>query len=194
MPDLEKWKQKDIDLSDLPEVRDWAGSVVGKFYKPLTLRVDADVLAWLKSEGKGYQEKDFRGRSLALRLWRPHEDCLIYYRAADRRPHSAPPGKRTLQGEGSFRTPGATGRPNWFSAIMLGIAGKRAPMAAKRPLGRSVPEPPRNLAPKRAQTGQAAHGRASQRPEADFQPAMRRPPRLRPRFFPPSSISPCASG
>ena len=61
MPDLEKWKQKDIDLSDLPEVRDWAGSVVGKFYrpikKPLTLRVDADVLAWLKSEGKGYQNR-----------------------------------------------------------------------------------------------------------------------------------------
>ena len=59
--DLEKMKQKDIDLSDLPEVRDWAGAVVGKFYrpikKPLTLRVDADVLAWLKSQGKGYQTR-----------------------------------------------------------------------------------------------------------------------------------------
>jgi len=59
--DLENMKQKDIDLSDLPEVRDWAGAVVGKFYrpikKPLTLRVDADVLAWLKSQGKGYQTR-----------------------------------------------------------------------------------------------------------------------------------------
>ena len=59
--DLEKMKQKDIELSDLPEVRDWAGAVVGKFYrpikKPLTLRVDADVLAWLKSQGKGYQTR-----------------------------------------------------------------------------------------------------------------------------------------
>ena len=59
--DLEKMKQKDIDLSDLPEVRDWAGAVVGKFYRPikkaLTLRVDADVLAWLKSQGKGYQTR-----------------------------------------------------------------------------------------------------------------------------------------
>ena len=59
--DLEKMIQKDIDLSDLPEVRDWAGAVVGKFYrpikKPLTLRVDADVLAWLKSQGKGYQTR-----------------------------------------------------------------------------------------------------------------------------------------
>jgi uncharacterized protein (DUF4415 family) len=58
---LEIMKQKDIDLSDLPEVRDWPGAVVGKFYrpikKPLTLRVDADVLAWLKSQGKGYQTR-----------------------------------------------------------------------------------------------------------------------------------------
>ena len=58
---LAKMKQKDIDLSDLPEVRDWAGAAVGKFYrpikKPLTLRVDADVLAWLKSQGKGYQTR-----------------------------------------------------------------------------------------------------------------------------------------
>jgi uncharacterized protein (DUF4415 family) len=54
-------KQNDIDLSDLPEVRDWDGAMVGKFYrpikKPLTLRVDADVLAWLKSQGKGYQTR-----------------------------------------------------------------------------------------------------------------------------------------
>jgi uncharacterized protein (DUF4415 family) len=56
---LAKMKQTDIDLSDLPEVRDWNDAVVGKFYrpikKPLTLRVDADVLAWFKSQGKGYQ-------------------------------------------------------------------------------------------------------------------------------------------
>jgi uncharacterized protein (DUF4415 family) len=59
--DLEKMKQADIDLSDIPEVRDWAGAAVGKFYrpikKPLTLRLDADVLAWLKSQGKGYQTR-----------------------------------------------------------------------------------------------------------------------------------------
>lgn len=59
--DLEKMKPGDIDLSDLPEVRDWNGAVVGKFYrpikKPLTLRIDAAVLAWLKSQGKGYQTR-----------------------------------------------------------------------------------------------------------------------------------------
>ncbi len=35
--------------------------MVGKFYrpikKPLTIRLDADVLAWLKSQGKGYQTR-----------------------------------------------------------------------------------------------------------------------------------------
>jgi len=50
-----------IDLSDAPEVRDWSGAVVGKFYRPikksLTIRLDADVLAWLKSRGRGYQTR-----------------------------------------------------------------------------------------------------------------------------------------
>ncbi len=59
--DLEKMQQGDIDLSDLPEASDWTGAVVGKFYrpvkKPVTLRVDADVLAWLRSQGKGYQTR-----------------------------------------------------------------------------------------------------------------------------------------
>jgi uncharacterized protein (DUF4415 family) len=52
---------KEIDLSDLPEVRDWSGAVVGKFYRPIkktvTLRIDMDVLAWLKSQGRGYQTR-----------------------------------------------------------------------------------------------------------------------------------------
>jgi uncharacterized protein (DUF4415 family) len=52
---------KKIDQSDLPEVRDWGGAVVGKFYrpikKPVTIRIDADVLAWLKSQGRGYHSK-----------------------------------------------------------------------------------------------------------------------------------------
>ena len=50
-----------IDLTDAPEVREWRGAVVGKFYrpikKPVTIRVDADVLAWLKSQGSGYQTR-----------------------------------------------------------------------------------------------------------------------------------------
>jgi uncharacterized protein (DUF4415 family) len=50
-----------IDRTDLPEVLDWSGAVVGKYYRPikksLTIRLDADVLAWLKSQGSGYQTR-----------------------------------------------------------------------------------------------------------------------------------------
>jgi uncharacterized protein (DUF4415 family) len=50
-----------IDFSDAPEMRDWSQAVVGKFYRPikksLTIRLDADVLAWLKSQGRGYQTR-----------------------------------------------------------------------------------------------------------------------------------------
>ena len=58
---LMRMKDEDIDLSDIPEIKDWSKAVVGKFYRPikksLTIRVDADVLAWLKSRGKGYQTR-----------------------------------------------------------------------------------------------------------------------------------------
>ncbi|MES2299153.1 MAG: BrnA antitoxin family protein [Pseudomonadota bacterium] len=58
---LAAMKESDIDFSDIPATteHDWHGATRGKFYRPikqqLTVRVDADVLAWLKSEGKGYQ-------------------------------------------------------------------------------------------------------------------------------------------
>jgi uncharacterized protein (DUF4415 family) len=51
-----------IDTGDIPEARDWSGAKRGLFYRPvkkqLTLRVDADVIAWFKSrapKGRGYQ-------------------------------------------------------------------------------------------------------------------------------------------
>ncbi len=54
-------KDRDIDLTGIPEVTDWSKAVVGRFYRPikksLTIRIDADVLAWLKGQGKGYQTK-----------------------------------------------------------------------------------------------------------------------------------------
>ncbi len=59
--DLKRLKDEDIDLSDIPEKTDWSNAVVGKFYRPikksLTIRVDADVLAWIKGGGKGYQTR-----------------------------------------------------------------------------------------------------------------------------------------
>ena len=59
-----------IDLTDLPEVLDWTGAVVGKYYRPikksLTIRLDADVLAWLKAQGRGYQTRINRLLRLAM--------------------------------------------------------------------------------------------------------------------------------
>ncbi|EJF87342.1 BrnA antitoxin family protein [Bartonella rattimassiliensis] len=52
-----------IDHSDIPTLDDafWKNAVRNPFYKPTktvtTVRVDSDVLAWLKSQGKGYQTR-----------------------------------------------------------------------------------------------------------------------------------------
>jgi uncharacterized protein (DUF4415 family) len=53
----------DIDTSDIPEMTDeqWKNARRGHFYRPrkrqITARVDADVLDWLKAQGKGYQSR-----------------------------------------------------------------------------------------------------------------------------------------
>jgi uncharacterized protein (DUF4415 family) len=55
--------EDEIDFSDLPATsqHDWQGAVRGKFYRPikqqLTVRIDADVVEWLKNQGKGYQSR-----------------------------------------------------------------------------------------------------------------------------------------
>jgi uncharacterized protein (DUF4415 family) len=54
-------RDEDIDFSDAPAVLDWGGAEIGKFYRPkkrpVTMRLDADVIAWLKAGGPGYQTK-----------------------------------------------------------------------------------------------------------------------------------------
>jgi uncharacterized protein (DUF4415 family) len=54
-------RDEDIDFSDVPLVLDWSKAEIGKFYrpqkKPVTIRLDADVIEWLKSDGSGYQTK-----------------------------------------------------------------------------------------------------------------------------------------
>ena len=58
---LKKMKDQEIDLSDIAEITDWRNGVVGKFYRPIkqsvTIRLDGDVLAWLRSGGKRYQTR-----------------------------------------------------------------------------------------------------------------------------------------
>jgi uncharacterized protein (DUF4415 family) len=59
---LAKMPEETIDTSDIPEVLNWSGAVRGGLYRPrkevITIRLDADVLAWFKehTEGsRGYQ-------------------------------------------------------------------------------------------------------------------------------------------
>ena len=57
MPDSE------IDTSDIPELTEdfWKNAVRNRLYKPIktstTVRIDSDVLAWLRGQGKGYQSR-----------------------------------------------------------------------------------------------------------------------------------------
>jgi uncharacterized protein (DUF4415 family) len=57
MPDSE------IDFSDAPVLppEAWKNAVRGRLYRPVkqavSLRLDADVIAWLKKDGEGYQTR-----------------------------------------------------------------------------------------------------------------------------------------
>jgi uncharacterized protein (DUF4415 family) len=56
-------RDEEIDTSDIPELPPsaWKKAVRGRFYRPVkqavSLRLDADVVAWLKQPGKGYQTR-----------------------------------------------------------------------------------------------------------------------------------------
>jgi uncharacterized protein (DUF4415 family) len=52
-----------IDTSDIPELtaKDFARAMSNPYYRPvkksINARLDADILAWLQSKGKGYQTR-----------------------------------------------------------------------------------------------------------------------------------------
>jgi len=58
---LKAMPDETIDYSDIPPLSEefWQNAVRNPLYKPTktstTVRVDSDVLLWLKSKGKGYQ-------------------------------------------------------------------------------------------------------------------------------------------
>ncbi|HET6142918.1 MAG TPA: BrnA antitoxin family protein [Candidatus Acidoferrales bacterium] len=60
---LSERSDEEIDTSDIPELTEkfWQNAVRNPFYRPvkqqLTLRLDADIIAWLRSQGKGYQTR-----------------------------------------------------------------------------------------------------------------------------------------
>ncbi len=61
--DLTAMPDESIDYSDIPEWTEemWKNAVRNPFYRPvkkqLTVRVDSDVIAWLKQKGAGYQTR-----------------------------------------------------------------------------------------------------------------------------------------
>ena len=87
MPKLSSKKRKElkrlagrpdaeIDRSDIPEIRELpAEAVIGRFYRPkktsVTVRLDADVVAWLKAGGPGYQTR-INAHLRRLKIGRAH--------------------------------------------------------------------------------------------------------------------------
>ncbi|HTW79909.1 MAG TPA: BrnA antitoxin family protein, partial [Terracidiphilus sp.] len=57
----------EIDTVEMPPITDWSHAVRGPFYRPikrpLSLRVDADIVDWFQRQGQGYQTR----MNLALR-------------------------------------------------------------------------------------------------------------------------------
>lgn len=50
-----------IDTRDIAEIAEWHTAERGRFYRPVkqqvTLRLDADLLAWFKAQGGRYQSR-----------------------------------------------------------------------------------------------------------------------------------------
>jgi uncharacterized protein (DUF4415 family) len=66
---LEQMPDEAIDTADIPEITDWSQAERGRFFRPIkksvTIRLDADVLDWFKSQGGKYQTQVNK----ALRLY-----------------------------------------------------------------------------------------------------------------------------
>lgn len=68
-------RDEDIDFSDIPPLTDefWANAKkFNELYRPqkrqVTVRIDADILEWLKSGGKGYQTRLNEALRLVMQL------------------------------------------------------------------------------------------------------------------------------
>jgi uncharacterized protein (DUF4415 family) len=60
---LAEQPDSEIDVSEIPPLNEsfWRNAVRNPFYRPvkqqLTVRLDADVVAWLRRQGRGYQTR-----------------------------------------------------------------------------------------------------------------------------------------
>ncbi len=63
LAELAQRPDSEIDYSDIPPLSEsfWKNAVRNPFYRPvkqqLTVRLDADVVAWLRRQGRGYQTR-----------------------------------------------------------------------------------------------------------------------------------------
>jgi uncharacterized protein (DUF4415 family) len=69
-------RDSQIDFSDAPEGHPVPSEIhVGRFYRPMkqlvSIRVDADVLAWFRARGKGYQTQMNEALRRAMRANSP---------------------------------------------------------------------------------------------------------------------------
>lgn len=125
-----------IDTSDIPEVTDWTGARRGVFYRPikqqLTLRLDADVVAWFKRQGGGYQTRINRAlREYAGKAQRKREaNSTSDPRATGPHPaRGSAPGAGPLPGDGAHPITKFCGRtrlqPEAGSCDLFGKPGRK---------------------------------------------------------------------
>jgi uncharacterized protein (DUF4415 family) len=61
MDALAAMPESEIDTTEMPPIVDWSHAVRGPFYRPikrpLSLRVDADIVDWFQQQGQGYQTR-----------------------------------------------------------------------------------------------------------------------------------------
>ena len=73
---IDRMSDADIDYSDIPELGDEffkkATVVWPPVKKQLTIRLDADVLDWLKGHGRGYQTRINRILRVVMESQPPH--------------------------------------------------------------------------------------------------------------------------
>lgn len=64
---LARMPESEIDTAEMPPISDWSRAVRGPHFRPikrpLSLRVDADIIDWFQRQGQGYQTR----MNLALR-------------------------------------------------------------------------------------------------------------------------------
>jgi uncharacterized protein (DUF4415 family) len=58
---LESMPESEIDTAEMPPVTDWSKAVRGALFRPikrpLSLRLDADIVDWFQRQGQGYQTR-----------------------------------------------------------------------------------------------------------------------------------------